>query len=186
MPYDFSIDTWSIGCTLFELYTGKILFTGRTNNQMLRSIMECRGKFSLKMLKKAEFAGVHFDENLHFRSMEKDKVTGRVRTVPFRSSRHWGMLIFSGRDPNDQLPETDARLEVSPSFYFTRPCRHRDERAQPIRRLARPLPEPEPGEALHSNRGLTTSFHQPCEALRLHTVDDPIASAAPVTPAVEQ
>jgi len=77
MPYDFAIDTWSIGCTLFELYTGKILFTGRNNNQMLRSMMECRGKFSLKMLKKAEYAGLHFDDNLMFRSVEKDKITGK-------------------------------------------------------------------------------------------------------------
>jgi len=77
MPYEFGIDMWSVGCTLFELYTGKILFTGRNNNQMLRSIMECRGKFGLKMLKKANFAGMHFDENLLFRSIEKDKVTGK-------------------------------------------------------------------------------------------------------------
>lgn len=80
-PYDFAIDTWSIGCTLYELYTGKILFTGRTNNQMLRSMMECRGKFSLKMLKKAEFAAAHFDENLNFKSFEKDKITGRVSII---------------------------------------------------------------------------------------------------------
>jgi serine/threonine-protein kinase PRP4 len=77
MPYDFGIDMWSIGCTLYELYTGKILFMGRSNNQMLKSIMECRGKFSLKLLKKAEFAGLHFDDNLQFRSMEKDKVTNK-------------------------------------------------------------------------------------------------------------
>ncbi|EON64807.1 CMGC/DYRK/PRP4 protein kinase [Coniosporium apollinis CBS 100218] len=77
MPYDFAIDTWSVGCTLFELYTGQILFTGKSNNQMLRSIMECRGKFSLKMLKKANYAGMHFDNDLNFRSMEKDKITGK-------------------------------------------------------------------------------------------------------------
>ncbi|KAI9704332.1 MAG: U4/U6 small nuclear ribonucleoprotein prp4 [Candelina mexicana] len=76
-PYDFAIDVWSIGCTLFELYTGKILFTGRTNNQMLRSIMECRGKFSHKMLRRAQFAGLHFDDLLNFRSVEKDKLTGK-------------------------------------------------------------------------------------------------------------
>ncbi|KAL9122157.1 MAG: hypothetical protein Q9187_001286 [Circinaria calcarea] len=85
MPYDFAIDVWSIGCTLFELYTGKILFTGRTNNQMLRSIMECRGKFNHKILRKAQFAGLHFDDLLNFRSVEKDRLSGKdiVRILPF-------------------------------------------------------------------------------------------------------
>lgn len=78
MPYDFGIDVWSIGCTLFELYTGKILFTGRSNNQMLRAIMECRGKFSHKILRKAEFAPLHFDDLLNFRSVEKDRLTNKV------------------------------------------------------------------------------------------------------------
>ncbi|KAK0513317.1 hypothetical protein JMJ35_004303 [Cladonia borealis] len=85
MPYDFGIDVWSIGCTLFELYTGKILFTGRSNNQMLRAIMECRGKFSHKILRKAQFAAFHFDDLLNFRSVEKDKLTGKdvVRILNF-------------------------------------------------------------------------------------------------------
>jgi len=87
MPYDYAIDTWSVGCTLFELYTGKILFTGRTNNQMLRSIMECRGKFSHKILRKAQFAGLHFDDLLNFRSVETDKMSGKVRKPSLRSAR---------------------------------------------------------------------------------------------------
>jgi serine/threonine-protein kinase PRP4 len=77
MEFDYGIDMWAIGCTLYELYTGKILFTGRNNNQMLRSMMECRGKFSLKMLKKGQFSGGHFDQNLLFKSVEFDKITGK-------------------------------------------------------------------------------------------------------------
>ncbi|KAL8898262.1 MAG: hypothetical protein Q9207_006795 [Kuettlingeria erythrocarpa] len=85
VPYDFGIDVWSVGCTLFELYTGKILFTGRSNNQMLRAIMECRGKFSHKILRKAEFGRQHFDDLLNFRSVEKDKLTAKdvVRIINF-------------------------------------------------------------------------------------------------------
>jgi serine/threonine-protein kinase PRP4 len=82
MPYEFAIDIWSVGCTLYELYTGKILFTGRTNNQMLRSIIETRGKFTTKMLKRAQFAHVHFDEMANFISVEQDKLTGKVCLFP--------------------------------------------------------------------------------------------------------
>ena len=77
LPFDFAIDMWSVGCTLFELYSGKILFTGRNNNQMLRSMMECRGKFSHKLLRKAQFVSHHFDDLLNFKSLEKDRLTGR-------------------------------------------------------------------------------------------------------------
>ncbi|KAK7710442.1 U4/U6 small nuclear ribonucleoprotein prp4 [Botryosphaeria dothidea] len=78
--HDYGIDMWAVGCTLFELYTGKILFTGRDNNQMLRSIQECRGKISPKLLKKgwAEYVYEHFEPNLQmFRSVETDKITGK-------------------------------------------------------------------------------------------------------------
>ncbi|KAH8826157.1 kinase-like domain-containing protein [Flagelloscypha sp. PMI_526] len=31
LPHDSFLDTWSVGCTLFELYTHRILFPGQTN-----------------------------------------------------------------------------------------------------------------------------------------------------------
>lgn len=80
IPYDYAIDVWSIACTLFELYTGKILFTGRNNNQMLRSIMECRGKYPPKLLRRGSLTHMHFDEMLNFQSTEEDQVTGRLST----------------------------------------------------------------------------------------------------------
>ena len=38
LPYDYGVDLWSIAATIFELYTGKIMFPGKSNNEMLKLI----------------------------------------------------------------------------------------------------------------------------------------------------
>lgn len=79
MPFEYGIDMWSIGCTLFELYTGRILFAGGDNNQMLRVIQECRGKFPKRVIKNSELVHKHFiggDPEYVFVSQEHDKITG--------------------------------------------------------------------------------------------------------------
>ncbi|GAA5843523.1 hypothetical protein JCM11251_001645 [Rhodosporidiobolus azoricus] len=79
LPYDCSLDVWSIACTLYELFTGKILFPGRTNNHMLLLIMETKGKFNHKLIRKARFHDQHFDENMNFLFVDKnDSVTPRA------------------------------------------------------------------------------------------------------------
>lgn len=78
MPYDYGVDMWSIGCTLYELYTGKILFTGDSNNQMLKTIMEIRGRITPKLYKRGQLSSVHFDDQGQFISVERDKVLGKV------------------------------------------------------------------------------------------------------------
>ncbi|GAA5837748.1 hypothetical protein JCM9279_006850 [Rhodotorula babjevae] len=111
LPYDCSLDVWSIACTLYELYTGKILFPGRTNNHMLLLIMETKGKFNHKLIRKARFHDQHFDESLNFLYVEKsDNVTPRQ---------------IAGKPPSDlrsrlmppgvarKLKEDDARLLTS-------------------------------------------------------------------------
>ncbi|WPH02028.1 kinase-like protein [Acrodontium crateriforme] len=87
MPFDYAIDMWSIGCTLFELYTGRILFTGGNNNQMLRVIQECRGKFPLRMLKRSTLADQHFDVEANFFSHDTDKITGKRVLRPVNLSK---------------------------------------------------------------------------------------------------
>jgi serine/threonine-protein kinase PRP4 len=81
LPYNEAIDMWSVGCVLYELYTGKILFTGRDNNGMLFQCQEIGGPFPKKMLKKAKFKNDHFDGNFDFEHRIFDKVSGQVMIV---------------------------------------------------------------------------------------------------------
>ena len=52
MPSDqrYGIDVWAVGCSLYELFTGQFLFEGASNNEVLKLMMETRGRFSIKML----------------------------------------------------------------------------------------------------------------------------------------
>ncbi|KAE9408946.1 kinase-like protein [Gymnopus androsaceus JB14] len=75
-PYDPSIDIWSIGCTLYELYTGKILFPGRSNNQMLLLMMELKGRFNSKMIKKPSLGKITLMKWEDSTASEKDRVLG--------------------------------------------------------------------------------------------------------------
>ncbi|KAM7322817.1 serine/threonine-protein kinase PRP4 homolog isoform X1 [Alexandromys fortis] len=79
--YDYGIDMWSVGCTLYELYTGKILFPGKTNNHMLKLAMDLKGKMPNKMIRKGVFKDQHFDQNLNFMYIEVDKVTEREKVT---------------------------------------------------------------------------------------------------------
>lgn len=104
IEYDYGIDMWSTGCTLFELYTGKILFTGRNNNHMIRGIMECRGKFPHKLLRKGSLTYEYFDDLLNFKAQEVDKVTGRTVTKLI------DVKARPVRDLKSRLMPTDKRL----------------------------------------------------------------------------
>eukprot|EP00004_Rigifila_ramosa_P020421 TRINITY_DN529_c1_g2_i1.p1 TRINITY_DN529_c1_g2~~TRINITY_DN529_c1_g2_i1.p1 ORF type:complete len:668 (-),score=138.71 TRINITY_DN529_c1_g2_i1:52-2055(-) len=73
--YSVGYDMWSVGCTLFELYTGRILFKGDTNNAMLKLFQDLMGKLPNKLIRKARLSGDHFDDNLDFRYTKIDPVT---------------------------------------------------------------------------------------------------------------
>ncbi|KAJ1495623.1 kinase-like domain-containing protein [Baffinella frigidus] len=59
LKYGHPMDMWSIGVCLFELYTGKFMFTGRTNNDMLKQFFDVKGLPSKKMLKKVHSPKPH-------------------------------------------------------------------------------------------------------------------------------
>uniref|UniRef100_A0A2C9UKE1 non-specific serine/threonine protein kinase n=1 Tax=Manihot esculenta TaxID=3983 RepID=A0A2C9UKE1_MANES len=103
LPYDHPMDMWSVGCCLYELYTGKVLFPGPTNNDMLRLQMELKGPFPKKMLKKGAFVDQHFDPDLNFHATEDDPVTKKTikRMILNIKPKDIGTIVTSspGEDP---------------------------------------------------------------------------------------
>ncbi|OSS54251.1 hypothetical protein B5807_00396 [Epicoccum nigrum] len=77
MEIGYAVDMWAVGCTVYELWTGKILFTGRSNNQMIKAFMDCLGWPTEKLLKKGLLNNVleHFEAGppLKFISREVDQ-----------------------------------------------------------------------------------------------------------------
>ncbi|XP_050434118.1 serine/threonine-protein kinase PRP4 homolog [Adelges cooleyi] len=108
IPYDFGLDMWSAGCTIYELYTGKILFPGKTNNQMLKLFMDLKGKMLNKTIRKGVLKEQHFDSNCNFLYHEVDKVTEREKVVTMSAinpSRDLHVEMLG----NQKLPEDQIR-----------------------------------------------------------------------------
>uniref|UniRef100_K1QGH6 Serine/threonine-protein kinase PRP4 homolog n=1 Tax=Magallana gigas TaxID=29159 RepID=K1QGH6_MAGGI len=126
MGYDHNVDLWSVGTTIFELYTGKILFPGQSNNEMLKFMMDLKGKFPNKIIRKGMFRDQHFDSNYNFLYHEVDKVTHRekvsVLSTISASKDLFAELIGYQRLPEDQLKKVrqlkdllDSTLMLDPS-----------------------------------------------------------------------
>uniref|UniRef100_A0A3B3U0E8 Serine/threonine-protein kinase PRP4 homolog n=1 Tax=Poecilia latipinna TaxID=48699 RepID=A0A3B3U0E8_9TELE len=109
-PYDYGIDMWSVGCTLYELYTGKILLPGSSNNHMLKLAMDLKGKMPNKMIRKGLFKDQHFDQNLNFLYIEVDKVTEREK-VTVMSTMNPTKDLLAELIGGQRLPE-DQRKKV--------------------------------------------------------------------------
>lgn len=105
---------WSVGCTLYELYTGKIMFSGKTNNQMLKYFMDLRGKFSHRLLRKCEFRDQHFDGDYNFLYQDFDKVTEKekiVRLAHISATRDLHAELTAGQTLSEPMMRRVAHLK---------------------------------------------------------------------------
>lgn len=105
---------WSVGCTLYELYTGKIMFSGKTNNQMLKYFMDLRGKFSHRLLRRGAFFDQHFDHENNFLYQEVDKVTEKVKIVQMGHisiTRDLSAELLAGQALNDNMKRKVLHLK---------------------------------------------------------------------------
>ena len=105
LPYGYAMDMWSLGCVVYELFTGKIAFPGDSNNHMLKLMMDLKGGFPKKMLKRGTFVERHFDDDVNatFYLLETDPVTGQ----PARTA------VSHPKATRDLFKELEAKAGVS-------------------------------------------------------------------------
>jgi serine/threonine-protein kinase PRP4 len=115
LNYDRSIDIWALCVCLYELFTGHVMFPGRSNNEMLRLVMEVKGKIPQKLIRQhlrsyemlqlePHFSG---DGSCKFRAQETDAVTGkpvlRLVEVANTAARPVQHLLQSSRAGSDEV-----------------------------------------------------------------------------------
>lgn len=81
ISYKHSVDIWSAACTIYEMATGRILFTGSSNNKMLKCFMDLKGRIPSRIIRKGKFKDQHFNYNNNFLLHKKDEFTGREKVV---------------------------------------------------------------------------------------------------------
>jgi len=73
LKYGCEADVWALGATLFELFCGRVLFPGETNNDMLRLIHEAVGRIPKAMVRRhCEVYKTRLEREPHFESMSED------------------------------------------------------------------------------------------------------------------
>lgn len=111
IPYKHSVDVWSAGCTIYEMATGKIMFTGSSNNKMLKCFMDLKGKIPGKMIRKGKFKDQHFNYNNNFLLHKKDEATGREKFVELSNiNATRDLLVELRKSHKDTSPENETKL----------------------------------------------------------------------------
>lgn len=127
MGYGHGIDLWSTAVSIYELYTGKIMFPGKTNNEMLKLVMDLKGKIPNRLIRKGMFREQHFDANYNFMYHEVDKVTQREKvTVMSTISPSKDLLaemVGYHRLPEDQQRKVTQLRDLLEKLLVTDPSK---------------------------------------------------------------
>jgi serine/threonine-protein kinase PRP4 len=120
LPYDRRLDLWSVAVCIGEICSGKVLFPGSSNNDMLKLFMNYRGPFPGKIIKahlraynKLEMQ-CHFTEDLRFKQVELDAVTKEpiLRIVQIIKAKHHLSSCFDESSNPDDRNQLDKLVDL--------------------------------------------------------------------------
>ena len=80
--YSHPLDMWALGCIVYELFTGVVLFPGEDNNGMLHVMQDLKGGLPRKMVRHAEYFAEYFNDNNKFMRTEIDSISKLPVVVP--------------------------------------------------------------------------------------------------------
>eukprot|EP00931_Biecheleriopsis_adriatica_P056619 TRINITY_DN33554_c1_g1_i1.p1 TRINITY_DN33554_c1_g1~~TRINITY_DN33554_c1_g1_i1.p1 ORF type:complete len:570 (-),score=168.92 TRINITY_DN33554_c1_g1_i1:104-1813(-) len=144
--YDTQIDLWSAGVTLYELVSGKILFHGKTNNAMIRQMLEVSGAMPKRMATTGEFSAKHFNTEGEYLHKDSESITGIRDVVPMKSyvkikQPVSGVLehVFKNPPPNSDTKTQEKLMPRVADLVTQCLCLDPKERFTPEQALAHPF-----------------------------------------------
>lgn len=78
LDYDGAIDLWATAVTMFEMATGNALFRGSSGDEMLKLMIELKGKTPIHMIKNSVVREKYFTSDNNFAYFYTDEVTKEV------------------------------------------------------------------------------------------------------------
>ena len=112
-PYDRSIDMWSLGCIIAELYNGFPLFSGDTEQEQLSLVMQVWGYPPLDLIQMSKRKDLFFDQMGHAHPISDSQTNEPL--IP--NSKAMSSLIVS--EDRNFIKFIDACLHWDPKLWLT-------------------------------------------------------------------
>jgi len=116
LTMDSTLDMWALGCCLYELYTGKVLFQEKDDNGMLHKMVALKGRFPSKVVKESrQLLGAFADHSLlscNVSGSSPFTEGGRLRKNTGRKTAHGGRLWSEVIMPDAPSEDLLRKLET--------------------------------------------------------------------------
>lgn len=180
LRYNCQIDMWSFGCILFELYTGRPLFTGKNATDQLMKIANVLGQPSKSMLAKRKF----------FMDGTKEGAALLSKPAPMDHNNRFralGYAVISNRsNVGDISIDSDGRVTDESFLHFVDLitkclCIDPDARIKPQDALRHPFISP-PQKSRSSSKPAAAAAEANSEPMSASSTEPRAPPASPTEP----